>query len=77
MIQYFTDPEVKKVLYQLRDKYFSDYYSNVKSSDDFLSYEERKLVKKFNDQKAMFDAGFDAMLDILDKIPEGLQKQQE
>ena len=77
MIQYFTDPEVKKVLYQLRDKYFSDYYSNVKSSDDFLSYEERKLIKKFNDQKAMFDAGFDAMLDILDKIPEGLQKQQE
>ena len=77
MIQYFTDPEVKKVLYQLRDKYFSDYYSQIKTWDDFVSYEDRKLIQKFNDRKIMFDAGFDAMLDILDKIPEGLQKQQE
>jgi hypothetical protein len=75
MIKFLNDPENKKILYSLRDKYYSEYYLGTVSPDDFLCYEERKLVKKNNDQKAMFDAGFEAMLDIIEKISSDLPKK--
>jgi hypothetical protein len=59
--QYFID------LYKMRDDIFNEKYAGNLPQGDFLTHAQKKLVKKIYDQKAFFDAGFDAMLEIIEK----------
>lgn len=59
--QYFID------LYKMRDDIFNEKYAGNLPQGEFLTHAQKKLIKKMYDQKAFFDAGFDAMLEIIEK----------
>lgn len=54
-------------MYKMRDDIFNERYAHDMPDEKLLSYEERKLIKTIFNKKAMFDAGFEAMLEIIEK----------
>lgn len=74
--KFFADPEIKKIFSMLKDNYYAGYYAGAHSNEDFLCYEDRKLVQKSNDRKIMFDAGFEAVMFMIETMTLDLQTEE-